>query len=326
MAETVRIRDLFHVEYGNQFDKNKLIECQSGVNFVSRTSSNLGVDTKIEPVVGVEPYEANLITATLGGTYLLSAFVQPKPFYTGQNIKVLRPLKPMSFNERVFYCLAISKNRFRYTSHGREANKTFDYIPVPAFASIPNWVNGNSFYKNMRMRTQKLSEITSTSLKSGSGSIGTKRVKLSELFHVVYGHNLELNSLKRCEDGINFISRTSENNGVSARVKPIEDLPPTEAGVLTVAGGGSVLETFLQTEPFYSGRDLYYLRPKVEMSLEQKLFYSICIRENKYRYNYGRQANKTLRNLEIPDITEIPNWVDGVYGDIISDWSKQSTT
>lgn len=150
-------------------------------------------------------------------------------------------------------------------------------------------------------------------------------VSVSTLFDVKYGVNLELNSLVIDPNGINFVSRTANNNGVSARVKLVEGLEPIEAGVLTVAGGGSVLETFVQTSPFYSGRDLYFLRPKLEMTLEQKLFFCMCIRANKFRYNYGRQANKTLKELLIPDISEIPNWIGGVYNGILSDWSNQLT-
>jgi hypothetical protein len=135
-------------------------------------------------------------------------------------------------------------------------------------------------------------------------------VELQELFEVKYGVNLELNSMELDENGINFVSRTAKNNGVSAKVKPIDSVKPIPAGVLTVAGGGSVLETFLQTEPFYSGRDLYYLIPKIELSETQKLFYCACIRENKYKYNYGRQANRTLKNLLIPSIDEIPDWLN----------------
>jgi hypothetical protein len=135
-------------------------------------------------------------------------------------------------------------------------------------------------------------------------------VRLDELFDVKYGSNLELNALHKDEHGINFVSRTAKNNGVSAKVKPISGLDPIPAGVLTVAGGGSVLETFLQNKPFYSGRDLYYLIPKTGMSDTQKLFYAFCIRTNKYKYNYGRQANKTLRSIMIPDLSEVPDWIE----------------
>jgi len=135
-------------------------------------------------------------------------------------------------------------------------------------------------------------------------------IKVGELFDVCYGVNLELNALVRMQAGINFVSRTAKNNGVSARVRMIEGVEPNPAGSISVAGGGSVMESFLQPTPYYSGRDLYYLVPKISMSVSQKLFYCTCLRANKYRYNYGRQANRTLKDILIPDIHEIPAWVN----------------
>ena len=134
-------------------------------------------------------------------------------------------------------------------------------------------------------------------------------LRLGDIFEVKYGVNLELSRCKIIRGGINFVSRTEKNNGVSATVELIDDVTPIPAGVLTVAGGGSVLETFLQPAPFYSGRDLYYLVPLIELTTAQKLFYCACIRANKYRYSYGRQANKTLREIKIPAVNEIPSWV-----------------
>ena len=137
--------------------------------------------------------------------------------------------------------------------------------------------------------------------------------RLDDLFHVTYGTNLELNSLEQDGDGINFVSRSAINNGISAKVKPVEGIYPILPGVLTVAGGGSVLETFLQTEPFYSGRDLYYLTPKHKLSNAELLYYCVCIKANRYKYSYGRQANKTLKSLLLPDIAQIPSWVNEAY-------------
>jgi len=134
-------------------------------------------------------------------------------------------------------------------------------------------------------------------------------VPLSDLFEVRYGVNLELNHLMLEPNGINFVSRTAKNNGVSAKVAPIHNLTPIPAGTLSVAAGGSVLETFLQPEPFYSGRDLYYLVPRLPMTDEQKLYYCACVRLNRYRYSYGRQANRTLKNIQVPTLVEIPDYV-----------------
>lgn len=129
--------------------------------------------------------------------------------------------------------------------------------------------------------------------------------KVSDIFKITYGTNLELNLLEKCGDGINFVSRTSKNNGVSAKVKPLIDIEPIPAGTISVAVGGSVMESYLQTESYYCGRDIIYLKPKVEMSAKELLYYCMCLRANKYRYSYGRQANSTLPDLIIPSIHQV---------------------
>jgi hypothetical protein len=147
-------------------------------------------------------------------------------------------------------------------------------------------------------------------------------IPVSDVFDVIYGVNLELNALTRDPCGVNFVSRTARNNGVSARVKLVRGVIPLPAGCLTVAGGGSVLETFVQPEPFYSGRDLYVLIPKEDLSLQQKLFACMCIKANKYRYNYGRQANRTLRLLRIPDPQTMPSCLEQTFSDVVKAWGE----
>jgi hypothetical protein len=136
-----------------------------------------------------------------------------------------------------------------------------------------------------------------------------KLVKISDIFDVEYGNSLELNKLTQSDNGINFVSRTAKNNGVSSIVEKIKNIKPSPIGTITVSLGGSVLETFVQSKPFYSGYHIFCLTAKTELSIEEKLYYCSCISANRYRYNYGRQANRTLRDLLIPDISEIPKWI-----------------
>lgn len=139
--------------------------------------------------------------------------------------------------------------------------------------------------------------------------------QVKSLFEVKYGINMELNACDETtlEDpnGIAFVSRTAEDNGVSAYVVPVEGKRPQPADTITVAGGGSVLSTFLQIRPFYSGRDLYLLLPKDKISKYSQLFVISALQAEKYRFNYGRQANRTLPylNLHLP-ITDAgtPDW------------------
>lgn len=135
-------------------------------------------------------------------------------------------------------------------------------------------------------------------------------MKVRDIFKIKYGVNLELDKLNivsKDEPGVNFVARTSRNNGVVARVALIDGVKPNPAGTLSCAGGGSVLSTFVQEEPYYSGRDLYILEPISNMTIQVKLFYAYLIGLNKYKYSYGRQANRTLGEIELP--TKIPDWV-----------------
>lgn len=61
-------------------------------------------------------------------------------------------------------------------------------------------------------------------------------MRLEELFDVKYGVNLELANCQRVDskDGINFVARTSANNGVVAKVAKIEGIEPQAAGTLVV--------------------------------------------------------------------------------------------
>jgi len=130
-------------------------------------------------------------------------------------------------------------------------------------------------------------------------------VKLSDIFDIKSSKSLELINCEEIANGICFISRTSANNGVVARVKQLDDLEPMPADAITVALGGSVLSSFYQEEPFYTAFHIACLYPKTAMSKEEMQYYCTIIEHNKYRYNFGRQANKTLKNILVPLIKKV---------------------
>ncbi len=127
--------------------------------------------------------------------------------------------------------------------------------------------------------------------------------------------SLELNrlTLSDAPDAVNFVSRTIQNNGVSARVAKIPDLEPAEPGTITVAlnGQGGAGAAFLQPFPFYSGYHVMVLTPKIPMTDQEKLWWVSCITANRFRFGFGRQANKTLATLSLPPREAMPNWVNG---------------
>lgn len=133
-------------------------------------------------------------------------------------------------------------------------------------------------------------------------------MKIKELFNLSQGNSFEFINMELSHNsGINFVSRTAQNNGVVAQVCADDMTKPFPAGSITVALGGSVLSSFVQLKPFYTAFHIAVLQPRKELTLQEKLYYCMCIQANVYRYSYGRQANKTLKDIELPDT--IPEWV-----------------
>jgi len=148
-------------------------------------------------------------------------------------------------------------------------------------------------------------------------------MQLNQIFDMRYGNSLELYKLETRnhheDDTVNFVSRTSGNNGVAAIVKRLDGVEPFPAGTLSVALSANPLETFLQPIPYYTAFHIMVLTPKREMSDNEKLFYCMCLRKNKHKYSYGRQANKSLPYLELP---EVPEWVYSTNVDDYTDLSQ----
>lgn len=143
-------------------------------------------------------------------------------------------------------------------------------------------------------------------------------LKLSKVFDIQYGHSLELNRLKRCgPQGIPFVSRKMGDNGIAAYVELIPGVMPNPAGDMTCAlSGNGVLSTFIQERPYYTGFHVACLRPKETLSKQELLYYCTCIKANRYRYSFGRQANRSLKEILVPAPDDIPAWMKSVNIDL----------
>lgn len=310
----MRLDDLFYVKNGIASSGLNVLprRVSDSIAFVrpastqQRTVAGWVMKSSVKPA-NIFP-EGSLFVSTNGEGSHSYSYVSRFEFIPNSDVSVLIPKFEMSIQEKAFYARCITLNRYKFSYGRKPKGDRLKKIELPDI--VPDWVNDVDLnvYNGLEGAALSVPAIPSGNILS---SIDYGLTQLGEVFNVRYGVNLELNKMKIDPGGINFISRTAKNNGVSARVAVLDDVEPTKAGVITVAGGGSVLETFLQKEPFYSGRDLYYLIPKIDMTDAQKLFYCVCIRSNQYRYSYGRQANRTLKYLSIPaPTTELLSKVD----------------
>ena len=133
------------------------------INFVGRANANNGITACVDEISGLPPYPAGYLTVSLGGEYLGSCFIQPKPFYTSQNVIVLIPRTQMSFNVKQFIATMIFKeSRTHYKAFVDELNRHIKtdfsfYLPItnlgtPDFEYMEKYIQNinkktNSFYK-----------------------------------------------------------------------------------------------------------------------------------------------------------------------------------
>lgn len=302
-----RLDELFDLRYGHSLELNALtqVKAPAGVNFVSRAMGNNGVTARVQAPSA--PAGSGEITVALSGNGVLSSFVQPEPFVTGFHVMILSAKDPaMSLEEKLWWCRCIWENRHRY-SYGRQANRTLGSLLVPD--ECPDWVSTAEAPSLSWSGVSDHGSITGTY--SGSH---LDTVPLTEHFEIEYGHGLSLSSLKQVEAplGVNFVSRKTRDNGHAGRVLVPKGVTPAPAGSLSVALSATPLATFFQSEPYVTAYHVAVLRPKTAMSTGELLWWKTAIEANKYRYSYGRQANRTLSSVLVPGAP--PEFVYEVLG------------
>jgi restriction endonuclease S subunit len=304
----VPLHTIFYIRYGNQLDLYKLdSNDESEINFVSRTSQNLGVIGKVSKIENIEPFPAGLITVTLGGSYLLSSFVQERPFYTAQNVKVLTPKVKMSYNEKLFYCKAIEMNRFRYTSHGREANETLDFLIVPE--TVPS--------RFININVDEILQVDDKPISKEKIELDNRKFRLFELtklFKVKGSKTTPVFELQQYGKGkYPYVTTQAVNNGIEGFYNYY-----TEDGGVIVFDSAVVGYCAYQPLPFSASDHVEKLIPKFKMNKYVALFLVAVLNQEQYRYNYGRKCCQTrMRKIKIklppkngkPDFDFMENYI-----------------
>lgn len=299
---------LFNVEYGNKFDMNKMerADKETGVAFVGRRgglTGSSGVSGYVAPVPSVEPYPAGTITVALGGSRLLSSYVQQRPCYTAQNVAVLAPVdEDMPLKHRLFYAMCIKHNDFRYTAFGREANRTLGTIQLPD--AVPSWVD------DMEIPTHEglaRALATPVPLSSPTGG-GWLNFPLEDIFEIKKGKRVT--KADRTPGATRFIGASEKNNGITDRAALAPIFP---AGTMTVVyNGNSVGSAFFQDQDYFACDDVNVLVPKYPMSRWVQLFIAAIIKYDRSRFTYGYKwtlARMKATTVRLPvDTDGNPDW------------------
>lgn len=297
------LKDLYDIQMGNGFDKNKLDEDNPEINLVSRVSYNNGVDVKVGYVNDVEPFESGLVTVALGGSYLGSCFVQEEPFYTGQNVAVMKAKYSMMTQSVNIFISGLIRFECgtKYYAFGRELNthirKDFN-IKLPVKHNIggtffidinkkyseegyvPDWQFMEDYIKSLHYKP--------LTTKNKSGQIPKLNVQQWGEFRV--GDLFPKTKLKHyssipdIEGDIPFVSSTAENNGISDYVNAI----PIEGNCITVSTNGDCFDCFYHPNKIAVSVDTEILY-NTHLNSHSAIFIASILKQEKIKYGYGRK-------------------------------------
>ncbi|WP_208952333.1 restriction endonuclease [Rahnella sp. ChDrAdgB13] len=264
--------------------------------------------------------EGSLFVSTNGEGSHTYSYISSFEFACNSDVSVLIPRRYMDVREKIFYARCITMNRYLFSYGRKPKGARLKAIELPSEVSDWVWnIDASNVWSNLDKFKQQTDFINEPILDKK-----INLVPVQQVFDIRYGNSLELNRLKllsKDKGGIPFVSRKMGDNGISSYVAPIDGVHPSSAGELSCAlSGNGVLSTFYQELPFYTGFHVACLRPLAEMSREELLYYCSCIWQNRHRFSYGRQANRTLKDLLIPSQESIPYWVYGAMSRVTEEF------
>lgn len=307
------INIFFDIEYGNKFDRNKMAEVDDKeIAFISRSASYNGVSTWVDYVEGVEPYAAGCLTVALGGS-LGSTFLQPKPFYTAQNVAVLIPkieYKSELTTEILLFIATLIKMecKLRFIAFGRELNT---HIKRDFTICLPSTVDWKVDWK-------ELERITLDCLKNGlrvssttnrihnfSDITSWKPFRIKDLFKKAdRGKGLPRGKVHSKDDLLDgdeyfYVGAKKNGNGVMYPCGYNEEqISKGNCIVFICNGQGSVGYSNYMDVDFMASGDVA-LGYNDRLNKYNALFIVTMLDKERFKYSFGRKWGRYLLNTEI---------------------------
>jgi hypothetical protein len=306
--------DLFYVVSG---ETTNLYTLSTGdTPFIAATDSNNGVTAYIQE----EPtFEKNLITVSRNGS-VCEAFFQPLAFCASlDDIRILRPKNfELDYLTGLYICTLIRQEKFRY-NYGRKfgtdrIKETKILLPAISKEEV-DWNGVRSLSNKYLLKTsQKVKSVFNKTFDTKPISkenilLSTNEwvsFPLSKLFKIKKGKRLTKEDF--IPGDTPFIGAIDSNNGYRDF---IGQNPIHTGNTITVNYNGSVGESFYQPMPFWASDDVNVLYPIFEMNKYIAFFIMTLIKQEKFRFNYGRKwemAKMRLHEIKLPSKNGEPDF------------------
>ena len=281
---------------------------ENSIRFISRTEENNGCDCYIlnRDLTGIEDGMAIVI-----GDTTATCSYQEVPFVCGDHMVICRA-DWINLYSALFIITLLKQEKYKY-SYGRAFKMQLisdTILKLPATPEgKPDWDYMESFIKSLNhkpLATANQGGCASPTL----GVESWQEFVIGDYFEVKKGKRLT--SEDQTEGSTLYIGAIDSNNGVANKIgqEPIHD-----GNTISLSYNGSVGEAFYQPEPFWATDDVnvLYFRPENGVSFNKYIALFICavLRQEKYRYSYGRKwilENMKSTVIKLPEKDEVPDW------------------
>ena len=311
------VSDVFDILNGCGITKEE-IECNPGdFTAVQSGEDNNGCIGKIDRdyciMMNYTLTDEPCLTVARTGSAGFVAF-QPFGCVVGDSAKILllKNNQAKSTPVYLFFRTILLANQYKYT-YGRKVTESkymSETIMLPVTSgNLPDYQFMEEYIKSLNHKP------LATTNRGGYEShiLGVESWKefvVGDYFEVKKGKRLT--SEDQTEGTTLYIGAIDSNNGVANK---IGQEPIHEGNTISLSYNGSVGEAFYQPEPFWATDDVnvLYFRPENGVQFNKYIALFICtvLRQEKYRYSYGRKwvlENMKSTVIKLPVKDKKPDW------------------
>ena len=255
-----------------------------GINYITRSKFNNGLSCK---VVIKDNYIINPAGTISFGAENADFFYQDDEYITGNKMYYI-DTRHLSKNICLFLKSILQSKftkNFSFSDGMIPERIKKETILLPSIKNkdgsyAPDWQYMEKYIDNVKQIVeQKFDKIKQ--IKEDKNVINSQQwayFHLYDMFDIDMGSKLDKIKMKMDNPHIDFVGRANKEQGVTAKVNIIENIPPYKAGNLTLALGGAYLGScFIQRNDFYTSQNVIVLKPKTNMSFKVKQFLSTTI-------------------------------------------------
>lgn len=308
-----RLGDLFSEMYKAEAHVKGELECydvpsDNTIRFISRTEMNNGCDCYVlnNDLSGIE--EGNAIAI---GDTTATCFYQGEDFVCGDHMVICR-VDWINLHTALFIISILKQEKYKY-SYGRAFKMELisnTMLKLPATTdNTPDWGYMEQYIKSLNHKP--LATANQRGYRSHTLGVETwKDFCLGDYFDIKKGKRLT--SDDQTEGSTPYIGAIDSNNGIANYIgqDAIHD-----GNTISLSYNGSVGEAFYQPKPFWATDDVNVLYFREENGAEFNkyiaLFVCAVLRQEKYRYSYGRKwVLDSMKStvIKLPEKSGKPDW------------------